>query len=303
MLAPTAPAKQVFTEFRDTGDWGSYGIATCVGLVGTLASMVGFDCVVHMSEEVHDAGMTMPKALTTSFFLNATFAFVMAITIAFTIQDVDTVLDTPTGTPGIQWLLDSTGSVAGTTVMAVLIFITLLAAVIAEVAATSRQLWSFARDKGAPGYQWLSHITHGSNIPLNAVITSLAITSALALINLGSTTALNAIISLSSTALLTSYTLCIGCVALRRVRGQPLPARRWSLGRAGLPINIVACLFLVPLLTFVCFPPEAAPTPVTMNYGVVMFAGILAIALVYYAVHGRKVYISPVALVVREYED
>lgn len=303
VLSPIAPAEQVFTGFRNDGGWDSYGTATLVGLAGSLPAVVGFDCVVHMSEEVQDASLTMPRALNASYFFNAIFAFGMVITIAFTIGDVDNVLATPTGTPAVQWILNSTGSVAGTTVMITLVFITLVAAVIAEVAAASRQLWSFARDKGVPGHRWVSHITRGSNIPLNAVMTSLAITSALALVNLGSTTALNAIISLALVALLISYLICIGCVALRRVRGKPLPKRRWSLGKLGLPINIAACLFLVPLLVFSCFPPIISPTAVTMNYGVVMFAGVIFLALAYYALHGRKVYVSPVALVAREYDD
>ncbi|RMY42211.1 hypothetical protein D0866_00064 [Hortaea werneckii] len=284
ILSPVAPAKQVFTVFRNHGGWDSYGTAT----------LVGFDYVVHMSEEVQDASLTMPRALNASFLFNNLFGLSIIITIAFTIRDIDNVLATPTGTTAVQWILNSTGSVGGTNVMITLVSITLFAAVIAEVAAASRQLSSSARERDAPGHRWVAHITHGSNIRLNAVMISFAVTSASALVNLGSTTALNAIISLALVALLISYTVCIGYVALRRVRGQPLPKRKWSLGKLGLPINIAACLFLVPLFVFACFPPTASLTAFSMNYGVVMFTGVIFLALAYYAVHGRKVYVSPV---------
>ena len=88
--------------------------------------------------------------------------------------------------------------------------------------------------------------SHSLQIPLNAVLVSLLVTSLLSLINIGSYVALNAILSLTAVSLLTSYIIVIGCLVLKRLRGQPLPARRWSLGRWGLPINIAALCFLAP---------------------------------------------------------
>jgi choline transport protein len=48
------------------------------------------------------------------------------------------------------------------------------------------------------------------------------------------------------------------------------------------------------------FPLFAAVTAQTMNYGVVMFAGVAVIAMVNYLVHGRKVYKGPVVYVNRD---
>ena len=62
----------------------------------------------------------------------------------------------------------------------------------------------------------------------------------LSLINIGSTAALNAILALDLTALLSSYILSIGCLLLKRLRGEPIPHREWSLGKAGMAINIAA---------------------------------------------------------------
>ena len=113
----------------------------------------------------------------------------------------------------------------------------------------------------------------------------------------------NAIISLQLLALMSTYAISIGCVALKRIRGQSLPRSRWSLGKFGLPINLFAFAYSCFAMIFVCFP---VTTPVVvdqnMNWAIVMFSGVLIIALVYYFVHGQKVYEGPVVFV-RAEED
>ncbi|KAK3117444.1 hypothetical protein LTR53_001209 [Teratosphaeriaceae sp. CCFEE 6253] len=194
-------AKTVWTEFTNAGAWNSDGTATMVGLLSPIISMIGFDCVVHMSEEVKDAGSTLPKALLWSVAFNAALEFLMAVTICFCLGDVTSILSTATGYPFIQVFYNVTHSYAGASAMTSLLILTLTSAAIAEVATASRQLWSFARDKGVPGYRWPSKITPGSNIPLNAVLVSLTVTSLLSLINIGSTAALNAILALTNCSL------------------------------------------------------------------------------------------------------
>jgi len=145
VLAPTADAKTVWTEFTNAGAWNSDGTATMVGLLSTIISMIGFDCVVHMSEEVKDAGSTLPKALLWSVAFNAALGFLMAVTLCFCLGDVTSILSTATGYPFIQVFYNVTHSYAGASVMTSILILTLTSAAIAEVATASRQLWSFAR--------------------------------------------------------------------------------------------------------------------------------------------------------------
>ena len=51
-------------------------------------------------------------------------------------------------------------------------------------------------------------------------------------------------LSVANAALVFTYLISIGCVTLKRLRGQPLLARHWDLGRAGLPMNIFSMGFL-----------------------------------------------------------
>lgn len=146
-------------------------------------------------------------------------------------------------------------------------------------------------------------VTPGWNIPLNAVLCSLVFTILLSLINIGNTAALQAILTLLTGGLLPSYILSIGCVILKRVRGEKLPTSRFTLGRFGLPINIASILFLIPIFLFSFFPPETPVEAKTMNWGSLIFGFIFIFATVYYIVHGRKVYVPPVIRVKRGHDE
>jgi amino acid transporter len=50
VLAPKNSAKAVFTPFANKGGWSSTGVSVLVGMTQIVASMGGFDCVVHMCE-------------------------------------------------------------------------------------------------------------------------------------------------------------------------------------------------------------------------------------------------------------
>jgi amino acid transporter len=129
---------------------------------------------------------------------------------------------------------------------------------------------------------------------------SLGVTILLSLINVGSQVALNAIISLTITSLMSAYIVSIGCVLLKRLRGEALPPHRWSLGRFGMAVNIGAMAFLLPIFVFAFFPLSTSVTRETMNWSVVMYVGVIGSATIYYWAKGRHHFVPPVALVQRE---
>lgn len=129
------------------------------------------------------------------------------------------------------------------------------------------------------------------------MLVSFVVVLLLSLINIGSTTALRSISSLGAVAILGSYLVTIGTLIWRRLYGTPLPTRRWSLGKYGLAINITAVCFVLPLFVFAFFALTKEVDRETLNYASVMFVGVLCIALVYYVVRGKNLYVGPVALV------
>lgn len=74
----------------------------------------------------------------------------MAVTMMFTMGNLDKILKTPTGYPFIQVFYNVTNSYVGTTFMTVIMVLPLTGSVIAYEATASRQIWSFARDQSVP---------------------------------------------------------------------------------------------------------------------------------------------------------
>ncbi|KAK3620167.1 hypothetical protein LTR56_023561 [Elasticomyces elasticus] len=260
------------------------------------------DSVVYMAEEVDDASVVVPRATVWSFLLNVPFTLLLLVTdgssYLFCISDIDAALTAPTGFPFIYVFQSATGLAAGTTGFVFVLLILLIAITISALASTCRQTFAFARDNGLPFSKWLAVVHPHFRVPVNSIFLTTMFTMALSLINIGSTVAFNAMLSLSTTALMATYVISIGCVTLKRVRKQPLPEARWTLGNAGLPINCVALLYAVWSFFWSFWPNSYSVTAKYSNWACVLLIGLMSISGLLYAFYARYRYEGPVMKVV-----
>ncbi|KAF2724450.1 amino acid transporter [Polychaeton citri CBS 116435] len=301
IMGEPAPASDVFGQFYNGGGWPSTGLSCLVGLTTPIWCFVGADAGAHMSEELRDASIQLPRAMMWSIFINGIMGITMLITFCFFIGDVSKFVEIDTDYPIIVVLYKVTGSLAGTMALGVVLVILLFFSTVTTVASSSRQIWSFARDQGFPYSKWIRQVRPGWDLPVNALLVCLGVSLVLAAINFGSPDALNAILSVSNAALLFSYIISVGALRLRRLQGYPLLPRRWSLGRFGPIINDLTLAFLV-ISFFFAFWPTAVLTndptaAVDFNYSIVVFAIVFTAAFSYYFLGGRYKYVAPVALV------
>lgn len=98
-------------------------------------------------------------------------------------------------------------------------------------------------------------------------------------------------------SLLSSYIISFVCLIIKRIRHEPFPPARWSLGKHGLWVNVVSVAFLVLIWFFSFFPLANHPDAEHMNWNVVIYCSAIAFAVGYYHVEGKKEYVGPVALV------
>ena len=111
-----------------------------------------------MSEEIENASVIVPRAIMLSIFINGGLGFAMLIVTLFSLNNVDSALESPTGFPFMDIFLQSTNSVAGATCMASILTVMQYCANVGLLASASRMCWSFARDRGLPGWRLLQHV-------------------------------------------------------------------------------------------------------------------------------------------------
>lgn len=80
VLAPKAPASEVFGSFSNIGGWSSIGAACFVGSITATASFAGSDAAVHMAEETEDASKAVPRMIMLTIAVNGIMAFIFIIT-------------------------------------------------------------------------------------------------------------------------------------------------------------------------------------------------------------------------------
>ncbi|PYH88762.1 amino acid transporter [Aspergillus ellipticus CBS 707.79] len=293
-LAPLRSADDVFTEFQNFGGWSSMGLTVMVGQLAAIYGCLSSDACAHMSEEIKDAGRYVPIAITWSYFANAIMGLVALIAMLFATPSVEAALNDDTGFPFIYSFKQATNT-AGVNGLTAIILIPVIISNILFNASTAHQTFSFARDRGLPFSTWIAKVDQKRKLPINSIIITCIISCLLSLINIGSETAFNAIVSLNVAALMFSYSISMSCLIWRKIfHPHTLPSARWGLGRYGLAVNITGWLYVVFAL-FWSFWPESAPvTTETFNWSVAIFVAVFLVSLVAYLVQGRKIYDGPV---------
>jgi choline transport protein len=165
VMGPRSDVHDTWTKFEDPSGWGNKGLATLVGILGPLITLGSADTVCHLAEEVEDSAYIQPRAMLASTIVNYSLGFIMTVTVYSTLgDDLTGILNTPLGQPWMQVMLNATESKAATNVMAAALCVLVLFCTINQVTCSSRQLWSFARDKGLPCSDWISYVWYTSTL-------------------------------------------------------------------------------------------------------------------------------------------
>ena len=113
-----------------------------------------------MSEEIQGAALVVPRSIMVSILLNGALGFTIMLATLFSMTDVESALKTPTGYFYIQVFLDATSSIPGVITMVSIVTFMVIFCNIGILATASRMCWSFCRDRGLPGWQFLQHVRH-----------------------------------------------------------------------------------------------------------------------------------------------
>lgn len=287
-------SREVWGTFSNQGGWDSNGLAWFVGLISANLPLIGYDGPAHLSEEVMNSSVVVPRAMVGTVLLNGALGWATAIAFSYCIIPTFAAATNPANPYDfIEVFYAATGRAGAAGMTAILITLMWLAT-FGFLATASRQTWAFARDRGLPFSRFLAYVNKTLDLPLRSIALCAIIPCLIGLINIGSTAAFNAIVSLTEAGLFISYLIPIMLITIKKIKGESIKYGPWKMGNFGIVANAFSAVFLVISVFFSFFPPATPVTLVTLNWSILVFGGFIILGLVWYAVLGRKQYDGPV---------
>ncbi|TXT08344.1 uncharacterized protein COLE_05268 [Cutaneotrichosporon oleaginosum] len=287
------PPKTVFTTFTNNTGWPN-ALAFLLGMLQSTLTTSSFDAVTHLVEEMPQPARNAPMIMVLAPITGGITAWPFMLVLLFCLKSWDGVLASAIG-PVLEIYRQSTESRVGATALMLINVVAMFFCTQSVLTISSRMVMSFARDRGlAQASRFISPISARLNVPFNSLVFVTAWVIMFALIYLGSTVALNAIMSSAIFFLQLSYAVPLLLLLFRRdALAAHRPERGWSLGRWRRPINVLALLFLAVTSTVFLFPPFRPVTAENMNYAVVVFIIVLVMCGVAWIVDGREHFQGP----------
>lgn len=265
--------------------WG--GFTFFIGLLPPSYTFSAIGMVSSMAEECAKPAVKLPQAISLCVPVGGLAGIFFILPICFTIPPLQHVINAPAA-QALPYIFHIVmGSPGGGLGLNFLVLIITLFCSISITVAASRTTWAFARDDAMPLSKIWARVNPRLGVPVWSIVLLTIIQMLLGLINLGSSSAFTAFVSVGVIALATAYAIPIA-LSLWNGRREVMKAQ-WNCGRIVGPIvNVIALCWISFELVLFSMPAVLPVTKVSMNYASVVFAGFMAIAVAWYAVHARK---------------
>jgi urea carboxylase system permease len=262
-------------------------------LVASLASayvMYGFDTASSLGEETVDPRRTAPSAI-----LRAVIAsfIIGGLILLFGILAAPNLADPALGTSagGLQLIiLQALGSTLGK-VFLVCIVIAVTVCALAVHTAGIRLMFAMARDNALPAGARLAKIDPKRKTPIVPAVLIGVVAVLILVVNIGSPKIFTAVTSVAVIMIYVAYLLVTGPLLLKRLRGEwPDEGSKgyFSLGRFGLPVNILAVVWGGAMALNLAWPRTEVYGEGAYAWVAFIFIGaIAAIGLAWFLLKGR----------------
>ncbi|KAF9641141.1 hypothetical protein BFW01_g500 [Lasiodiplodia theobromae] len=249
-LSPKQTASFVFTQFMNQSGYTSTGWVVIMSFYTPVYALYGTDGILHIAEEIKDAPKTAPRAMVWSMIFSGLTSFLCAIVMSFCYGNWEVYMQSDL--PFVSWFIDTLrGVTGGTAFLVAIIVLPNFLIVIGINTASSRLVWSMARDNALPLSKWFAKINQTLQTPLNAILLFISLEIVIGVIVFVSDYAFQVIVSFGGVAMQMSYLIPVLLLLWRDRSALPLQ-RAFTLGRFGLGINIAAAcwssLIIVMLL-------------------------------------------------------
>ncbi|KQV75452.1 amino acid permease [Aeromicrobium sp. Root344] len=243
----------------------------------------GFEACGDVAEEVIDPGTQIPRAMRMTIYIGAAASIFITLALILAVPDIGAVISGKDADPVTAVLSDAFGTVGFRIVVAV-VLISFLSCALSLQAASSRLIYSYARDNMMPGSSLFKRFSIARAVPPYALLLSAAIPIIIILVSQISDNALTRIVSFASLGIYTGFMMVVLAALRARIKGWA-PSGRFTLGRWGLPVTVAALTYQLAAAVNMAWPrtPDAAWYDnylVLLSLGIVVGVGVIYVALV-----------------------
>jgi urea carboxylase system permease len=216
--------------------------------------LVGFDSAGELSEETKNPRRTAPRTILRALVVSGIGGALMLMA---TLMAAPSVTDGALGDPtrGLPYVLTSRlGDTLGR-VFLIDVAIAVTVCTLAIQTATTRMMFSMARDRVLPFSAALSRVNPRTGTPILPAVLVGVLAIGLLVLNVGNAALFLALSSVCIMLLYLAYLMVTGPLLVARLRGRWTPSNGlFSLGRWGLPVNLVAVLWGIGMAVNLAWP-------------------------------------------------
>ncbi|MFF2298217.1 amino acid permease [Arthrobacter sp. NPDC058127] len=269
------------TQIVSGSDLGPVGAFLVSGLMAAYV-MVGFDSAGELSEETKNPRRTTPRTIISALLISGLGGGLMIIGALMAAPSLD---DGNLASQGLPYVLTAVLGTFWGKILLVDVAIAIFVCTLAIQTAGSRLVFSMARDRQLPAAEALSSVSPRSGTPLwPSVIVGLLAIAVLA-INIGNPALFTSLCSVCIVMLYLAYLLVTVPLLINRLRGdwvrtgKTMPEGLFSLGRWGLPVNMLAVLYGALMVVNLAWPRPEVYDPAGDN-GLLLFSAPLIVGAV-----------------------
>lgn len=278
-----------FSTINQTGF--SFSYVCLIGILPTVFSFSGFDAAGQLSEETRHASRKAPLAIIGTCASAAIIGFIYLLALMYAAGNpLDLVKKPSNPSATVQIFQISTPSSAALS-FTILLIICLYFAGMSATTVSSRICYAMAHDNLFPYSKYLSIVYQRTHTPLPCVLLVCVINILLLLLQLVSTTAFAAIISISNIGFQFSYMLPI----LFRITSsrKTFVKGHFNLGRFSFIIGLLSAMWLFITCIILVFPYNYPITAENFNWTIVVCSVVGLFAGLYWIFSAGKQFRGP----------
>ncbi|GAB7190176.1 amino acid permease [Kineococcus sp. NUM-3379] len=256
----------------------TFGAFLASGLMAAYV-LVGFNSAAELAEETTDPRRTAPRTILRAVLVSGLGGGLLLLVGLMAAPSLD---DGRLATEGLPYVLTSQLGPVGGRILLVDVAIAVLVCALAIQTAAARMVFSMARDGQLPAARVLGGVSRRTGTPVVASLLIGAGGIAVLAVNIGQPGLFTALTSVCIVMIYLAYLMVTAPMLVHRLRRNGFRHEAdgyFTLGRWGLPVNVVAVVYGAAMVVNLAWPRAAVYDPAGEN-PVLRFSAVLVVLVV-----------------------